>query len=197
MPESNQNEVKSNTWLKLVLFVGVVLLVLFGVRFLTQNRNALFNKQQPVQPTKTEEITYEKQKENIVESVQQGKSFQEARAVSPDLITNPNVAVSELSEEVKKANPKPKLLTINYDKGKFVPSELTINQGDLVMWNNKSQSEMLVVGEYWGTPVPVAPGKSFTQQFDFVGEYSYSDRYSTEDDPGEKGVVIVKTVGQN
>ena len=56
----------------------------------------------------------------------------------------------------------------------FFPSELTINVGDSVVWNNKdSISHTVVSNNAVFTSRPLKPGETFTFTFDKAGTYQY------------------------
>lgn len=94
---------------------------------------------------------------------------------------------------------------VTYTDGGFSPATITINKGDTVIFKNKSSSDMRVasnphplhngypttggcVGSTFDSCSDIAPGQSWSFEFDFVGSWGYHNHLN----PSQGGTVVVK-----
>ena len=179
-------QVSGKRWLVTVLvFIGFISGV-FLIRYIASNPSpTLFNKKE--EPVKATPVQPQIDAKKIAEGIKAGQTFEQAKKENPGAVTNPNAGIKEVKDQIADLNPDPVLQEIIYNGQAFTPVNLTIRQGDFVTWKNNSKADLMIKGNDWGTFLPIAVAKSFTQTFDFKGRYPYTDTDGTI-----SGVVVVE-----
>lgn len=175
---------------KRIVFTVIFFVVLVGgvflIKYITDNPDkGLFDSKEEVAETKPQAPVLDAPK--VADDIKSGKTFDQVAEENPGIITNPNAGYQEVKELIADINPEPKVVEIVYNGNSFTPVDLQIRQGDFVTWLNQSNKELMIVGQNWGTFIPVPPTSGFTQTFDFKGRYPYTDTDGTV-----SGVVVVE-----
>lgn len=107
--------------------------------------------------------------DEIVSKAKSGMSYEDAKTSYPTSIFNPNITNADqntFSDDNKN-------VLIVFNGNNIDLTEINIKQGDIVTWQNKSSIAVKVVGDNWGSTNVLRNNTSFSQQFDFLGEYEY------------------------
>ena len=105
----------------------------------------------------------------VIVKAKSGMSYEDAKKSYPTNIFNPNITNADqntFSDDNKN-------VLIVFNGNNIDLTEINIKQGDIVTWQNKSNKTIKIVGNNWGSTNFVRNNASFSQQFDFLGNYEY------------------------
>lgn len=121
--------------------------------------------------------------DEIVSKAKSGMSYEDAKTSYPTSIFNPNI--TNVDQNTFSDDNKNVLIVFNGNNIDL--TEINIKQGDIVTWQNKSNKAVKVVGDNWGSTNVLRNNTSFSQQFDFLGNYAY-EIVEVDDDTLSSGI---------
>lgn len=125
--------------------------------------------------------------DEIVSKAKSGMSYEDAKTTYPTSIFNPNITNADQNTFSDNKN-----VLIVFNGNNIDLTEINIKQGDIVTWQNKSNKAVKVIGDNWGSTNVLRNNTSFSQQFDFLGEYEYE---VVEEDDNESFPTGIEGVG--
>ena len=192
----------SSKIVSILIVVVIVFLILFvvviGYNKYSKSKNSNKKEAELVQKEIEKSNKYIKS-EKFVEDVKE-KTFDDIKKEKPLIASNPNISSKEAKDKledssvIKKEKEKH---VIVYNGESIVPNKITIAQGDVVIFKNTSTNSVRFSGDGWGNRIPLGKDKTYTQEFDFKGEYNYSVIVNDNNLEGTvTGVVVVEQVNK-
>ncbi len=198
--ESNSASVDKSSKLTTILIGAVVIfLLLFGGillynKYAQRKSNSSQNSTKEIKKKITESNEYIKS-DKFVEDTKE-KTYNEIKKDKPLVASNPNVSSKEAKQKLEDSGviqQERQKYIVTYDGERVVPKKVVIKQGDVVIFKNNSQNSVKFSGNDWGNRIPLSKGQSFTQEFDFKGNYDYSVIVNENNLDGTVlGVVVVE-----
>lgn len=158
-------------WIKVAVFVLILVAAVAASWYTTQNQLKLALPRFGGQPIlETEDGKPTREFYDLVTT----EDYETLREKAPNVVTQPNIIDEEIRKEVdeitENTEPSNHLLIIDdLDH----PINASIIQGDIVTWMNGTDQVVSIVGDGWQSYIPITPGTSFSQRFDFIGRYEY------------------------
>jgi len=130
----------------------------------------------PLKTDTNKKIQVQQPKVSLEQKIKQN-TYQEIQKEEPAEVINPNISDPEQRKVLDKTITRQSdNKVVRVENGKLIPDKITILQKDIVTWKNFSDSEITIVGENeeWGSFLSIEPNKSFSQEFSFMGTYTYT-----------------------